>query len=48
MEAGFVISGQSGHKFSKSMRKFVLRWQNVGLYKWQERVRQLGYMKERH
>lgn len=30
------------------MRKYVLRWENVGLYRWRERVRQLGYMKERH
>ena len=41
-------AGRSGHKLSKSMRKFILRWQGVGLYKWRERVRQMGYVKERN
>lgn len=25
-----------------------MRWQNVALYRWRERVRQIGYLKERH
>ena len=45
---GFALDGESGYKFSKSIRKYLLRWQQVGLYRWRERVRHMGYMKERN
>lgn len=47
-QEGFVRAGRSGAKYSKTMRKFLLRWQGVGLYKWRERVRHMGYIKERN
>ena len=45
---GFVIGGQSGYKCTKSMRNLNLRWKKVALYKWRDRCRMVGYIKQRH